>query len=118
VNVPFTFVTRYLQNRYEVPKGTYAPGREALITVDEEAGTITFSDSVTGELFATHNIAIGVVGKKISLSKNANRFQETKYDELKNKVLAMFDDVNLACEYIDELLKKYPRIDWRELYVN
>lgn len=54
-----TNVVHYKQNRYEVPKGTYFPGREATISVDIEKGTVSFSDKETGEFFAKHNIAIG-----------------------------------------------------------
>jgi len=104
-----TNVVHYLQNRYEVPKGTYIPGREAMITVDEQNGTVTFCDKETGEFFATHNIAVGVVGKKVSIPKNADRFVKTAYDDLKLTVLSMFEGVYLAEEYVDELIRKYPR---------
>jgi len=104
-----TNVVHYLQNRYEVPKGTYFPGREASITVDDQAGTVTFSDKETGEVFASHNIAYGVIGKKVSIPKNAERFAYTKYDDLKEKVLSVFEGVHPAGEYIDELIRKYPR---------
>ena len=104
-----TNVVHYLQNRYEVPRGTYIPGREAAITVDEAAGTVTFCDKETGEIFATHKIKYGVIGKKVSLPKNADRFVETKYDDLKVKVLSAFDGVYLTEEYVEELIKKYPR---------
>jgi len=104
-----TNVVHYLQNRYEVPKGTYIPGREAGITVDEKAGTVTFSDKDTGELLAAHKIKYGVKGKKVPLPKNTDRFSETKCDDLKVKVLSAFDGVYLTEEYVDELTKKYPR---------
>jgi len=104
-----TNVIHYLQNRYEVPRGTYIPGREAAITVDEAKGTVSFCDKETGELFATHKIKYGVIGKKVSLPKNAERLGEVKYDDLKIKVLSAFDGVYLIEEYVDELIKKYPR---------
>jgi len=104
-----TNVVHYLQNRYEVPRGTYIPGREAAITVDEANGTVSFCDKETGELFATHKIKYGVIGKKVSLPKNAERLGEVKYDDLKIKVLSAFDGVYLIEEYVDELIKKYPR---------
>lgn len=104
-----TNVVHYLQNRYEVPKGTYMPGREAAISVDDQSGTVTFCDKETGEFLATHNIAYGVIGKKIPLPRNADRFKQTKYDELKSQVLSAFDGVYLSVEYVDELIKKYPR---------
>ena len=104
-----TNVVHYLQNRYEVPQGTYLPGRKALITVDDEAGKITFSDEETGELFATHNIEYAARGKKVSLPKNAARFGQTKYDDLKVIVLSLYEDVTMADGYMDELIRKYPR---------
>jgi transposase len=108
-NVRKTNVVHYLQNRYEVPLGTYHPGRQALIEADAEAGTVTFYDAETGEFFAVHPIAYGTKGKKVSLATNASRFGQTKYDDLKVIVLSAFKDVCLAAEYVDELIKKYPR---------
>jgi transposase len=104
-----TNVVHYLQNRYEVPKGTYLPGRKALITVDDEAGRVFFADQQTGELLAEHNIAYGSTGKKIPLPRNAQRFKETKYDEFKIKVLSAYEGIYLIEEYIDKLIEKYPR---------
>ena len=104
-----TNVVHYLQNRYEVPRGTYFPGREAVISTDEQAGTVTFCDKETGELFAAHNIAYGVIGKKVPLPRNSDRFKQTNYEDLKVKVLSAFDGVYLTSEYVDELIKKYPR---------
>jgi hypothetical protein len=104
-----TNVVHYLQNRYEVPLGTYRPGREAVITVDEQAGTVTFCDKETGELLAAHGIKYNVIGQKVSLPKNADRFTETRYDDLKVKVLSAYDGIYLIEEYADELIKKYPR---------
>jgi hypothetical protein len=104
-----TNVVHYLQNRYEVPKGTYYPGREAIISVDEQIGTVTFCDKETGEFLVSHNIAYGVIGKKVSIPKNADRFTQTKYDDLKDKVLTVFDGVSHIAEYVDGLIKKYPR---------
>jgi hypothetical protein len=104
-----TNVVHYKQNRYEVPKGTYRPGREAMITADDENGTVTFCDKETGELFAAHKIRYGVIGQKVPLPRNVERFGETKYDDLKIKVLAAFSGIYLAEEYADELIRKYPR---------
>ena len=104
-----TNVIHYLQNRYEVPQGTYLPGRKALIAVDEEAGTVTFSDEESGEPFATHNIEYAAKGRKVSLPRNASRFTEAKYDDLKVIVVSLFEGIELAEAYLDELIKKYPR---------
>ena len=68
-----------------------------------------FCDKETGELFATHNIAYGIIGKKVPLPRNTDRFKQTKYEELKIKVLSAFDGVYLTEEYVNEIIKKYPR---------
>jgi hypothetical protein len=104
-----TNVVHYLQNRYEVPQGTYLPGRVALITVDEESDTVSFSDVETGEFLAKHNIEHARKGKKISLPRNAARFSQTKYEDLKIIVLSLYKDIDMADAYVDELIKKYPR---------
>jgi transposase len=104
-----TNVVHYLANRYEVPKGTYKPGREAEITVDEEKGKIIFADPQSGEILAEHELAYGVIGKKIPLPRNAERFSETKYDELKAMVLSIYEGIYLLEEYAEKLIEKYPR---------
>jgi hypothetical protein len=70
---------------------------------------VTFCDKETGELFAQHKIKYGVIGQKVPLPQNAERFGETKYDDMKIKVLSAFDGVYLAKDYVDGLIKKYPR---------
>lgn len=103
-----TNVVHYKQNRYQVPKGTYFPKRQARIEVDEKNGRVTFCDEVTGEFFATHSLESGI-GKLVQLPKNAQRFRETKYDELKIKVLQCFHGIDGSPNYIDGLIGKYPR---------
>jgi len=103
-----TNVVHYRQNRYEVPKGTYFPGRQARIEADTQKDMVSFYDKETGELLATHYLTQGV-GKLIRLSKNMQRFQETKYDELKDTVIKRMDGLTFAEDYIDALIKAYPR---------
>ena len=104
-----TNVIPYLQNRYQVPKGTYYPGREARIEPDESNGSVCFYDNKSNELLARHNIETGQKGKLVLLPKNADRFCETKYDELKIKVIAGFCGFESATAYIERIMEKYPR---------
>jgi transposase len=104
-----TNVIPYLQNRYQVPKGTHFPGREARIEADETSGTVSFHDSKTGELLARHDIETNQKGRLVALPKNADRFSETKYDELKTKVIAAFCGFEPATAYIGRIMEKYPR---------
>jgi transposase len=101
-------VIPYLQNRYQVPKGTYFPGREARIEPDNTNGTVHFYDNKTGELLAMHNIETNFKGKLVSL-KNVDRFKETKYDELKIKVESAFCGYKNAALFIERIIEKYPR---------
>lgn len=101
-----TNVIHYLQNRYEVPKGTYFPGRIARIESDGKK--VRFHDAKTGEFLAEHEIFEGK-GKKVSIPKNAARFKETKYDEIKTKVLIGFEGISGAEIYIDRIIERFPR---------
>jgi transposase len=101
-----TNVVHYLQNRYEVPKGTYLPGRKARVEVDGEK--VRFCDTKTGELLAEHTIYQGK-GKKVLLPKNAARFKETKYTDLKAKVLKAFEGISGADDYINRIMELFPR---------
>jgi transposase len=103
-----TNVVHFKQNRYAVPRGTYAPGRKARIEVDMENNTVSFFDTKTDELLASHNICLGK-GQGVGLPKNSERFKETKYDELKIKVFQAFDGVEDADNYINRIIEKYPR---------
>ncbi len=103
-----TNVVHYLQNRYEVPKGTYFPGRTARIEADAQAGRVTFYDAKTNEWLAAHNISYSK-GRFVSLPKNMDRFHETKYEALKAKVLAWFGDMPHADSFIGKIMALYPR---------
>jgi hypothetical protein len=83
-------VVPYRQNRYEVPKGTYMPGRCARIEVDETERKVRFYDSNTSKFLVEHMLETNEVGRFIQIPKNADRFKETKYDSLKVKVLDGF----------------------------
>ena len=103
-----TNVVHFLQNRYEVPKGTYFPGRMARIEADAETGRVVFYDAKTDELLAKHNISYSK-GRFVSLPKNAERFMATKYEALKTKVLDSFGEASGAESFIAKIMELYPR---------
>jgi len=109
-----TNVVHYKQNRYEVPKGTYFPGREASISVDMGNGTVSFCDKETGEFLAKHTIESNAVGKLVRLPKNVCRNGNDKLDELKIKVLEAFPEM---VSYIEKLIVKYPRYTSEQLRI-
>lgn len=101
-----TNVVPYKRNRYEVPKGTYRPGRQARIETDGEI--VRFYDERTGELLAEHEKHYGF-GKHIPIPKNMLRFKETKYESLKSQVLESFKQCEDAELFISNIMDKYPR---------
>lgn len=103
-----TNVVHYLQNRYEVPKGTYFPGRMARIEANAQTGRVTFFDAKNGELLAGHNISYSK-GRFVSLPKNGERFKAIKYEALKAKVLETFGEMPGAEEFIAKIIALYPR---------
>lgn len=112
--IPKTAIVRrsnvvfYGQNRYQMPKGTYQPGRKARIEVDENAGTIRFYDHRSGEFLEEHELARGVTGKNIRNTR-PYRDSQTKHKDLVCKVLDGFGRDEQADTYISHMLALKPR---------
>jgi len=103
-----TNVVHYKQNRYQVPKGTYLPGREARIVPDDSGTRAAFYDAKTGELLAEHPIETGA-GRLVKLPRNAERFREHDPSSINNRLLTVIDGFEEAMAYMDALSAKYPR---------
>ena len=103
-----TNVVHYKQNRYEVPKGTYLPGREARIVVDDAGMAVSFFDAKTGELLAQHQVETGI-GKMVKLPKNAERFKDCDYSFFKGALLTALAGIDRAATYVELIIEKYPR---------
>lgn len=103
-----TNVVHYKQNRYQLPKGTYHPGRLARIEADESSQKVSFYDTQTGALLAAHEIATGK-GRLVTLPKNADRFQGSNYRPMKEKLLPLINGFAPCITYMDKLIEKYPR---------
>jgi len=100
-------VVHYKQNRYRMPRGTYAPGRKARIEPDLGNGTVSFYDAKTDELLACHEIAFGV-GKLVGPPSKRKPGGKTG-EELKSKVLLDFAPIPDAPAYVELVLEKYHR---------
>lgn len=102
-------VVLYGQNRYQMPKGTYRPGRSARIEVDTTARTVWFYDSQSGELFEELPLAAeGVKGKHIR-NTHPERDRRTQHQALLDKALDGFDRDEQAEVFIDRILTLKPR---------
>jgi len=108
-----TNVVHYKQNRYQLPRGTYRPGRKAVITLENER--IRFADKETGELLADHPLVTDKVGKLIELPKGPARNRGTVNDSLKRKVLQGFEACPAAAEFVQSIIEKYPRYNKEQL---
>lgn len=102
VMVRKTNVVMYHQNRYEVPNGTYAPGKVARLEVDEPDNKLKIYDVKTNELIQTHSISSGV-GKLIK--RDHPERDRAKYVALKEKTFSGFVDIPLAKEFIEKILE-------------
>lgn len=103
-----TNVVHFKQNRYQVPKGTYLPGREARIVVDDSGTRVAFYDAKTGEPLAEHAVEAGV-GRLIRIPRNAERFREHDSSSIKSRLLTAIDNLDDAKTYMKLLIEKYPR---------
>lgn len=103
-----TNVVHYLQNRYEVPKGTYFPGRMARIEADAQTGRVTFYDNKSGELLAGHDISYSK-GRFVPLPKNEERLKSVKSEALKTKVFEAFGEMPGAEFFVAKIIERYPR---------
>jgi hypothetical protein len=97
----------YKQNRYEVPKGTYQPGR--CVRIETEGMTVSFFDLKTDELLAKHEIETTSKGRLVKLPKNAERLQNSNYQPIKDKLFLLIDDNSSCRKYAEKLIEKYPR---------
>ncbi len=104
-----TNVVHYKQNRYEVPKGSYRPERQALLEPNLEDGTLRISDAETGALLAEHNILFGAKGRKIPLPKNAERYRETRFDDLKQRILDALTGNGQIAGFLEKIQANYHR---------
>lgn len=94
----------YKQNRYQVPKGTYKPGKQVDLKVDKGAVEIRYQD--TGELIASHKVSPGR-GNLVRLGKE--RLKEQTRDEIQEKVLEHLGSTEVAVRFLDSLKLEKPR---------
>jgi transposase len=101
-----TNVIHYKQNRYQVPKGTYMPGRKARIVLDDNR--VSFFDCISSELLAQHQVETGI-GQLVRLPRNSMRFQDTEHSTIKKKLLSALSDFGDMQAYMELIIEKYPR---------
>jgi transposase len=98
-------VVIYKQNRYALPKGTYAPSKEVRLEPSEDNLKIFEKDSDI--LLMNYPIEKGK-GKYIGIT-HPERELNLKLKEVYDKSLAIFANQELGRTFIDEITRKKPR---------
>jgi len=102
-----TNVVVYRQNRYQMPLGTYQPGKKVRIETEEDTGLVRFFDHDNGELVQTHALSMSV-GKLIRAT-HTDRPRNQKLDELHHQVLEGFGNTELSERFLEGVLLRKPR---------
>jgi DNA replication protein DnaC/transposase len=103
-----TNVVHFKQNRYEVPKGTFSPGKKVRIVPNEEQKTVDFIDLKTGERLAQHRMPDSK-GKLVTLPRNAERFRAKGHEKALETIRTQSPDVAGYCELLAEKFPRYAR---------
>ena len=100
-------VVFYKQNRYQVPKGTYFPGREVGLIIKE--GTMNIVDLETGDIIVSHKISSDK-GKLVKIDHpDRKKNKDFKTIELYNKAKEALDSTEKAIHFIDRIKAEKPR---------
>ena len=95
----------YKQNRYQVPKGTYSPGKEVLLSLNDDM--LNILDIDTGEVIAVHKVHEGK-GNLIQIH-HPERIKGKNIEELEQKALAHFNHSNEAVRFLHLIEETKPR---------
>lgn len=95
----------YKQNRYQVPKSTYEPGKKVGITNLD--GVIKIVDNDSGEIIVEHKECI-LKGRLIKLD-HPERDKTSKIDKLYNDTLNALNNSDKARYFLDSISTEKPR---------
>lgn len=95
----------YKQNRYQVPKGTYSPGKEILLILKDN--TLDIVDQDTEEVIVSHKVKEGK-GHLVPIY-HPERSIGTKTQALYDKVLQAMNNTETAVIFLDKIKEDKPR---------
>ena len=98
-------IVLYKGNRYRVPKGTYCPGKKVYMVVENE--TISITDSLTGEIYATHPLCHDK-GKLIG-QKRVERDKSKTLLEQERLIQELFENDELVQPFLEHIHQAKPR---------
>ena len=101
-------IVLYLGNRYRVPVGTYHKGVRVYMVVDEGKDEVSVTDTVTGEIYATHPLC-HEKGKLIGRSERSERDKSKTVTEQEAALKELFDNDELVEPFLDHIHQEKPR---------
>lgn len=110
-NTSLTYVVRkdntvlYKQNRYDVPKGTYSPGKRVQLEMDD--GLVIITDIETKELITRHKLS-KEKGKLIKIT-HPERERNLKLEDMYNEVLILLGGGDDAIQFLNSIKELKPR---------
>ena len=103
----------YKQNRYQLPKGTYSPGKEVLLSLKDDRLDILDKDS--GALIVSHKLCQDK-GKLIRIS-HVERVQGSSIDDLYKQVLSGLGESEQAILFLKSIKEEKPRYYRDQLFL-
>ena len=101
-------IVLYKGNRYRVPVGTYHRDKRVYMVVDDEKDTIDITDTVTGEIYATHPLC-HEKGQLIGKSERSERDKSSTVKALEEALKELFDNDELVGPFLDHIHQEKPR---------
>lgn len=96
----------YKGNRYRVPKGTYAPGKQVYMVIKDD-NTVAITDVLTKEVYAVHPLS-NDKGKLIG-QKRSYRDKSQSLIDLESALEDLFDNDELVKPFLEHIHQEKPR---------
>ena len=91
-----------------MPKGTYHQGVRVYMVIDEDADEVSITDTVTGEIYATHPVC-HEKGKLVGRSERSERDKSKTVTEQEEALKELFDNDELVGPFLDHIHQEKPR---------
>ncbi len=101
-------IVLYKSNRYRVPVGTYHKGLRVFMQIDEEKDTVSITDMLTGEVYATHPLC-HEKGMLIGRSERSERDISTSLQQQESTLKELFDNNQLVGPFLEHIHQEKPR---------
>ncbi|MDO4650582.1 MAG: IS21 family transposase [Eubacteriales bacterium] len=101
-------VVLYKGNRYRVPVGTYHKGVRVFMIIDDLADTVTITDMITGEIYATHPLC-HEKGKLIGRSERSERDRSKTVLQQEQTLMELFKNHELVSPFLEHIHQEKPR---------